>query len=114
LVAEWLATGEGRQNVPKEPITASRAVLVKIKDTGERRTVELTTEALKIAKAFMEMDIDDRREVMQKVHTLEIKRKALKGRGVPDGELGHLARTDTPEGKALAAAAKKRVSRHSN
>ena len=100
----------------KEPLRVARTVAVKIKETGKVVKVELTTEVLRVAKALMDMDADDRLEVVAKVEALEIQRRALKGRHRgPDRELDHMARPDTPEGKELrrSATKKKGVSRHS-
>lgn len=135
LVAEWLESGEGPQDVPnwkpskarkngvlKEPLTLSRTVHVKIKETGERITVELTTDALKLAKLFMDMAVEDRKEILRQVETKEIKRKIQGGAYVPDEKLGHLAAPGTAtaelamarkRAKAAKPAAKKPMSKHS-
>jgi hypothetical protein len=100
-----------------DALTPVKKIKVKIRETGRMVDVEITTEALRVAKLFMDLDVDDRKEVVAKVEALEIKRKALRGRDkVPDEQLHHLARTDTEEGRALAAkgAPKKRISKHSS
>lgn len=137
VLAEWLGTGKGPRDAPSqaprqgkvkaaEPLTKVRIVLVKIKETGEKKAVELTTEALKVAEAFMKLDDESRQEILREV---ERKRRAIQllrklhAPPVPDseGQLDHLAAPGTPTAirakarkAAKAPAVAPKISKHSS
>ena len=86
-------------------------VRVKIKETGEIEAVELTTEAIRVAKAFMDMDVSERKKILSQVRSVEVKR-ALGADPVSEagGRLDNLAAPGTPT--ALRRDARKKAAKH--
>ena len=101
------AEGKRDRKADAAPLHKAKLVAVKIKGTGRVETVELTTEALQLAKLFMDLDADDRREVLAKAGALDARRRSVKGPRVPDEKLRHLAAPGTPTAQATAAKRKR-------
>lgn len=119
VYADWLESETGPRDLPNrklalavppqtpkgDPLTLARIVAVKIKETGKVQKVELTTEALKLAKLFMKLDDEDRLAVAQKATALRLAATAHKApaKGLADHDLDHLAAPGTPAAKRAMA-----------
>lgn len=69
LRAEWLASGDGEMDEPTQPITGLHVkdvhtelerLGVTVKETGEQLDMELTQEAVEVAKLFMDLNKKER------------------------------------------------------
>jgi hypothetical protein len=97
LRAEWLATGIGpREETPTRPrasadrrdkLEAAAVVDVKIKDTTRILRMELTQDAIDVAKAFMDLPARERMRFQRAILVAALPHT----RDIPDEALGSLA-----------------------
>lgn len=98
LNAEWLATGKGARDAGDERSLKrakdermiheqARELRITLIGTGETIKMEITKQALEVAKAFMDLPVNERNKIERKVMTLRLQYLEE----VPDDKLGHLA-----------------------
>lgn len=96
LRAEWLASGKGLRDEPEPPKSRGSAngahkqaavVSIRVKETGEVVKMELTKQALEVAKAFMDLSKGARDKFHRAIEVERIKHLEE----VPDEKLAHLS-----------------------